>query len=236
VAAGPDHGFARERAVLELIERDAVALWWRGGRRGRPIAWDAPAADAAAGLLATLREDQQRRATWLLELTTEIGVPVVAAISVDAARGDQFAVGLSARRTQAAAIEGAVLELCQTELAIQLVAGKAAALGAEGLTDADRVTLRRAAAIDADCPLLHPLGAPALAWARPDSDLPAHLAAHGIVTAFVDLTREDTAVPVVRALAPALQSYPGGRVNVRLGAVIEATGGGDALTGGVTLM
>jgi len=26
------------RALLELIERDAVALWWRGGRRGRSIA------------------------------------------------------------------------------------------------------------------------------------------------------------------------------------------------------
>ena len=34
VAAGPDWDWAASRALLELIERDAVALWWLGGHRG----------------------------------------------------------------------------------------------------------------------------------------------------------------------------------------------------------
>jgi ribosomal protein S12 methylthiotransferase accessory factor len=36
-AAGASRDDAALRAVLELIERDAAALWWRGGRRGRAI-------------------------------------------------------------------------------------------------------------------------------------------------------------------------------------------------------
>src|SRR5436305_3537222 len=42
-AARPAVQAAAFRAGLELVERDAVALWWRGGRRGRPIAGDSAA-------------------------------------------------------------------------------------------------------------------------------------------------------------------------------------------------
>jgi YcaO cyclodehydratase, ATP-ad Mg2+-binding len=51
-AAGVTVAAATLRALLELIERDAVALWWRGGRRGRAIGSDDEAGRAAAELLA----------------------------------------------------------------------------------------------------------------------------------------------------------------------------------------
>src|ERR1700712_1736043 len=51
-AAGVTREDATLRGLLELIERDAVALWWRGGRRGRPVAPDSEATSGAAELLA----------------------------------------------------------------------------------------------------------------------------------------------------------------------------------------
>jgi hypothetical protein len=114
-AAGVSREDATLRAMLELVERDAAALWWRGGRRGRPIVPASEAATVAATLLAKVRRGQGDRRTVLLDITTDLGVPVVAAFS---ARPDGygFALGLGARTSLAEATGSAILELCQSEL------------------------------------------------------------------------------------------------------------------------
>ncbi len=55
-AAGPSKADAVLHGLCELVERDAVGLWWRGGMRGRPLALDDPASGEAVVLLAKLRE------------------------------------------------------------------------------------------------------------------------------------------------------------------------------------
>src|SRR5262249_49867795 len=113
VAAGPDFDWAASRSILELVERDAASLWWIGGRRGRSVALDEPAMAEIVRLLGTLREKARHRRTWLLDITTDIAIPAIAALSCDE-DGRQLAYGLAARLSIAEASRAAVLELCQT--------------------------------------------------------------------------------------------------------------------------
>lgn len=97
-AAGPSFEAAAARALLELVERDAASLWWIGGRRARPVAAAGAANVEAVRLLASLREWSKERTTWLLDITTDIEIPTLAAVSVDA-DGRGLACGLAARPT-----------------------------------------------------------------------------------------------------------------------------------------
>lgn len=234
VAAGHTFAEAAERALLELIERDAAALWWIGGQRGRPLALDDPAALAAANLLATLRGETSHRATWLLDITTDLGIPCVAALSVNH-RGCGLCCGLAARLTHTEAARAATFEMCQLELGLMLAQAKQHASRTDALAPADQGHLARADRIDAGaCELLHPAGAPQRSETAP-RDLAEALACSGIEAALVDLTRPDFAIPVVRAIAPQLQPMPGERITPRLARIIATTGGGSSWTGGIPL-
>src|SRR5262249_55385853 len=101
-AAGTTVEAATLRALLELVERDAVALWWRGGRRGRSIPSDGEAAGSAGDLLTQLRQGRTDRKTWLLDITTDVRIPAVVALSTGP-DGFGFAFGLGARLTLAEA-------------------------------------------------------------------------------------------------------------------------------------
>lgn len=233
---------AAYRALLELIERDAAALWWIGGRRGRPLACDGPAAAEAHRILVALRRGVTTRATWLLDITSDIGVPVLAAVSAEA-DGRGLAFGLGARLSVAGAARAAILELCQIELGLQIARLKLAQRGDAGLTDLDRHHLRRAREIDAEaCVLLHPAGIPhyysepgTLDDERQLGAVSAALARKSIAAAIVDLARADIGLPTAKAIAPALQPLPSGKITDRLAKAISAHGGGGRWTGGVPL-
>jgi len=77
----------------------------------------------AQALLSRLRRNLSTRRTWLLDITTDIAVPCVAAVSC---RADGFGVafGLAARPTLAAAARSAILEMCQIELAYAVIEAK----------------------------------------------------------------------------------------------------------------
>jgi ribosomal protein S12 methylthiotransferase accessory factor len=241
-AAGPSKADAVLHGLCELVERDAAGLWWRGGTRGRPLALDDPASAEGAVLLAKLRRSQAGRRTWLLDIATDLGIPAVAAISCRA-DGKGFAFGLGARPTVAGAVRGAIMELCQTELAQAVVAAKQHESGPDKLNARDRAHIVRATHIDADaCALLHPQGMPVRREACASQDavsqigwLATRLAAGGIDTFAIDLTRPRYAVPVVRVVAPGLQIEPSQLQSVRLQRAIAATGGGGQHTGGVEL-
>lgn len=241
-AAGPSKADAVLHGLCELVERDAAGLWWRGGMRGRPLAFDDPASGKAVVLLAKLREGNTTRRTWLLDITTDLGIPAVAAVSCRA-DGKGFAFGLGARPTMADAARGAIMELCQNELAHAVVAAKQGEGGPEKLNARDRDHIARATRIGADtCALLQPLGMPVRREACPAEDavsqigwVTARLAGAGIETFVIDLTRPRFAVPVVRVVAPGLQIEPSQLENPRLQRAITATGGGHLHTGGVKL-
>jgi ribosomal protein S12 methylthiotransferase accessory factor len=239
-AAGPTAEAATLRALLELIERDAVALWWRGGRRGRSIASGTEAAHAAADLIARLREGATDRETWLLDITTDVEIPAVAAMSARA-DGYGFAIGFGARLNLADAARAAIFELCQAELGQHVVAAKRHESGDGALNEGDLRQLRRSTSFDTrGCALLQPEARPDLLsteLASPSNlqDVLERLQARDIAVFTIDLTRPQFDVPVVRVLAPALQLEPCEIIGTRLKRTIAATGGGSAHHGGIAL-
>ncbi|MCA6119086.1 YcaO-like family protein [Bradyrhizobium sp. WSM 1738] len=242
-AAGPSRDAAALHGLLELIERDAASLWWRGGQLARSIPAQDPACIVAEELLEKLRHGvSSPRRTWLLDITTDIGVPCVAAVSCRA-DGSGFACGLAARPALDTAARSAIVEMCQGELADAIVAAKRGERGDDALNVQDRTHLRRAA-INADqCKLL-----------QPTAEYAAHLPLHateasvifelivqrleqlGINAFCIDLTRECFAVPVVRVIVPGLQLEPSEIVTARLQDTVARTGGGSIYTGGVPLI
>ncbi|WP_291856067.1 YcaO-like family protein [Bradyrhizobium sp.] len=242
-AAGPSREAAALHGLLELIERDAASLWWRGGQPGRSVP---PVHDAGIGAEALLRELRRdtsaRRRTWLLDITTDIGVPCVAAVSCQA-DGSGFAFGLAARPRIEAAVRAAILEMCQLELADAVVATKRRERGDGALNAQDRTHLRRAA-INADqCRLLQPVSEPATHLSIRTTEaseifglIVERLQTFGIETFCVDLTRQCLSVPVIRVIAPGLQLEPSEIVTARLREAIARTGGGATYTDGVVLI
>ena len=86
-AAGPSRDAAALHGLLELIERDAASLWWRGGQLPRSIPPQHEACAVAEDSLRQLRHGAStQRRTWLLDITTDIGVPCVAALASRSAR------------------------------------------------------------------------------------------------------------------------------------------------------
>jgi ribosomal protein S12 methylthiotransferase accessory factor len=239
-AAGPTPEAARLRALLELIERDAVALWWIGGRRARPLSLEA--LQAASELVAVLRQDHAGRTSWLLDITTDLGIPCVAAISVDT-HGRGLACGFAARMGLQEAAPSALLEMCQMELANSIVEMKRRERGETALNPIDRNHLRRAQIDVASCALLHPLGLPAASVKI--SDAAAAQSIRAIAERFslidaeaylVDLTRPSIGVCVAHAAVPALQPTPSVLHSPRLRGVIARTGGGDPRWDGFSLL
>jgi ribosomal protein S12 methylthiotransferase accessory factor len=242
-AAGTCWEAAVLHGLLELIERDAASLWWRGGNRGRSIRPGDEAQVMAQALLSRLRRNVSTRRSWLLDITTDIAVPCVAAVSC---RVDGFglAFGLAARPTLAAAARSAILEMCQIELAYEVVEAKCRERGEAALSERDRVHRRRATLINADrCLLLQPVAEPAERRPIDATDanglmqfIAARLGQFGIETFVLNLTRPGFAVPVARVMTPGLQLEPSEIITPRLAAMIARTGGGARYTGGVALI
>lgn len=243
-AAGGSVQTAATRALLELIERDAAALWWHGGRRGRPLSFDSPGLQEAARVVQVVRQDRTERMTWVMDITSDIAVPVAAAISVDG-DGCSVAFGLAARPAMAEAARAAVLELGQMEIGLLIARMRSRAGPGQAMGDTDRRHLARADGLDAaTCALLLPDGAPrrpvgleAGAPAAAQSAFVAQaLATAGIEAAVVDLTRRDLGAAAVKAIAPDLQPLPGDRTTRRLQAAVDATGGGAEWHRGIALI
>jgi ribosomal protein S12 methylthiotransferase accessory factor len=240
-AAGPSFEAAAARALLELVERDAASLWWIGGHHPRPLAEKGAAMAEAVRLLGALREDSRERASWLLDITTDLEIPSVAAVSVDG-DGRGLSCGLAARLTFERAARAAILEMCQMELALPIVEAKRRQRGEAALNEVDRRHLARAAIDAGACGLLQPSGVPRRESGQPTGDageelalLRAIFAGCGLETALVDLTRPEFGIPVVCARAPLLQLMPCDWATARLQRMREATGGGEQWTRGVAL-
>jgi ribosomal protein S12 methylthiotransferase accessory factor len=237
-AAGASLDQATLHGITELIERDALALWWKGGRRGRALWLEDEGLREAADLLARLRQGNDGRRTWLLDVTTELGVPCAVAISC-LPGGERFAFGAAARMSMVAAAKAALLEACQLELAYDIVATKIRESGEAALNATDRGHLMRATSIDAErCQLLTGTASPTQ---TPDCefslvDLAARCAALGIEIYALNITRPELGVPAMRIVAPALQLEPSELMSERLQLVIARTGGGYKFTNGVRLL
>jgi ribosomal protein S12 methylthiotransferase accessory factor len=211
-AAGSTLTDAIAHGLLELIERDAVAIWWFNQIARPEIDLDRFALPFLQQVRDLYRD--QDRTFWALDLTTDLGVPVVAAISVRPQHSPEDIIyGFGSDFSPAAAIAKAVLEMNQSLFAMF----RAAPGGSTGYrTDRPAVLRWLRSATTANLPYLAPdagcpkIGPPSFAWPLFDDwrDDLAHAvevlgqAGHEVVV--LNQTRADIGLPVSRVMAPGL--------------------------------
>jgi ribosomal protein S12 methylthiotransferase accessory factor len=223
-AAGASVADATTHGLLELIERDAAALWWGGGRPARLLDISGARFAETRARLQMLRRGETTRTLRFLDLTSDVGIPVVAVASTDQ-EGRGLCIGLACRMTMAAAASAALMEAAQMEVGLLFATAKQAELGDAVLSDHDRSLLARAAQAMIDQAPVY--SAPT----RDDPHTTLHqaLQARAIEAVQCNMTR-DAGVAVVKMLAPALQLYPSTFIRPRLAATRTAYAGGAAWT------
>jgi ribosomal protein S12 methylthiotransferase accessory factor len=112
-AAGHTIEQAKLAALLEIIERDAVARWWYGRRR-RPVINLASLQDVS-GLVKWL--ENRERHCFLFDVTSDLGVPVAAAASSEP-DGRDVVLGFAASAELRKASIGALSEMVQLEFSL----------------------------------------------------------------------------------------------------------------------
>lgn len=214
-AAGSSLEDAVVQGFLELVERDAVALWWYNRTRQ-------PAVDLAAFGEPWIAEHQARyadlhREVWALDLTSDLGIPAVAALSRRTDKpAEDIMIGLGAHFDARVALRRALTELDQM-LPFVVSAGPDGTgydcSSPEVLSWCRRATTANQPYLVAD---------PALPARRP-GDYPAHrpcpdllgdvaaierlVASKGMELMVLDLTRPDIGLPVVRVIVPGLRHF-----------------------------
>ncbi len=222
-AAGPTHDAAVLSALLEVVERDAVSMWWVGGRQGAQVSLETVELSGSGDMISHLRQGKTERHTWLLDITTKFDIPCAVAMSLNT-NGKGFACGVAARPHMKAAVRAALLELCQMELGHHLVDAKRKARGEDFLNESDRRSILRSEHFEAvDCAILYPGRGPRETAGSAEADtneaideVLRRLSPAGFTPLIVDLTREFLGVPVVRAVIPGLQHFPSSIETARL--------------------
>lgn len=111
-AAGNTLEEAILQGFLELVERDAVALWWYNRLR-RPAFDLNSVADPYLDRLQTFLQDKGRE-LWALDLTSDLGVPVFVALTRNVDREEErIVLGFGAHFDPKVAITRAVTEMNQ---------------------------------------------------------------------------------------------------------------------------
>jgi bacteriocin biosynthesis cyclodehydratase domain-containing protein len=184
-------GFVEEAVLggmLELIERDAVGIWWYGRVQRPAMALETPYVQAMR------REYAARgRRLWLLDLTTDLGIPVCAAISI-ATQPESLHLGFGAHLDPAAAVTRAITE------ANQLLAVPTKRLYSSELPD---------------WAFLEPRGLSEPSTMLMPSDDPKRdvlacvdvLRRRGLEVIVLDQTRGDVGLPVVKVIVPGLRHF-----------------------------
>ncbi|MFB7778796.1 TOMM precursor leader peptide-binding protein [Streptomyces bauhiniae] len=211
-AAGASLEDAVLQGFLELVERDSVALWWYNRVRRPAVRLD----DMAQPYLARWRDAyaERQREVWVLDLTSDLGVPVAAAVSRHTGGGSEdILFGFGAHFDPAVAVSRALTEMNQ--FLAQLIEFRAGPHQSQGGPDAH---WWRTATLE-NQPYLVPAGWSGLLTGPHrrtvgEHDLWADLErARGLVEKkgmemlVLDQTRPDVALPVVKVMVPGLRSF-----------------------------
>ncbi|MEU5404262.1 TOMM precursor leader peptide-binding protein [Streptomyces sp. NPDC005963] len=205
------HGF------LELVERDAVALWWYNRTRQPAVRLDGAGGFGDAWtdeLQATYRE--LHREVWVLDLTSDLGVPVFAALSRRTDKpAEDIMFGFGAHFDPVVALRRALTEMNQLLPAV--VDARADGSG-YGVTAAEPLgwwwgaTVRNQPHLPPDP--ARPARGPADFAHRYRSDLRedveevvALLRRHDMDLLVLDQTRPDIGIPVVKVVVPGLRHF-----------------------------
>ena len=213
-AAGNTIAEAILQGFLELVERDSVALWWYNRVR-RPGIDLRSFNDPYLARLEAFLHDHHRN-LWALDVTSDLGVPAIAAVSKRTDGGaEQIMFGLGAHLDARIALLRAVTELNQ--MLGPLLNVPAADPAASHLTDKQTLQWLRTATL-ANQPYLVPLDGPARRaadWAPYRSDdlkddvlfcqgLADRLGSELLV---LDQTRPEIGLPVVKVIVPGLRHF-----------------------------
>lgn len=190
-AAGPSQREALDRAVLELVERDALAAWWYG-RHWRQRLDLAAAIHNYPRLVAAC--ETRDRTTVMLDISTDTAVYCVASISWDSC-GKDVAIGASADTGFEAAALSALTEMFQTESSLRLADS----------FNSQHASLRNNLSVQS-FPHIQgvEMNMPLPVAKQRSGGLTDTLKAAGFETYFVDLTLESSPLCVVRAFVPGL--------------------------------
>jgi ribosomal protein S12 methylthiotransferase accessory factor len=192
---------------LELVERDAAAIWWHN-RIARPSVDLAPLAqDVELVRWLFLR----RRRSHVLDITTDLAIPAFAAVSFEP-DGGTVALGFAAHFDARRAVLSALTEMCQGEVNFELNKGRnlqdmPASLGRwlELANTASLPHLLPGAGMWSDVQLTEDYAAVA------DASLLERCIGvcreAGLRLLAADLTRAQIGMPVGRVIAPGLRHY-----------------------------
>jgi bacteriocin biosynthesis cyclodehydratase domain-containing protein len=240
-AAGSSPEDAIVQGFLELVERDAVALWWYN--RTRHAAVDLDAFDAP--WLADLRGTYARlhREVWVLDVSTDLGIPVMVAVSRRTDKdAEDLTFGFGAHFDPGTALSRALTEMGQL---LPAVVGARPDGSGYGLSDPELLSWWTGATTVNQSyllpdPALGPRTPGGYAYRRRadlrDDVLAAEALAAGLGSELLvlDQTRPDVGLPVVKVIVPGLRHfwarYAPGRlfdVPVRLGLLDRPTGPGQ---------
>ena len=196
-AAGATWDDALAGALLEWIERDAMAIWWdnRLRRPGlRPGSFDSPEIDDVVAGLATIG-----RRLLLLDCTTDVGIPAYVAIAPRHDGSEPLVSSAADFSPRRAAIRAAT-EVGQVWFEAQRSRSLAPVIH-RWLTNATTTTEPYLAPIDLIDAQPEPAPAATPAWMR----IVDRLGAVGLEAYAVDHSRADVTLRTVRAIVPGLR-------------------------------
>lgn len=213
-AAGTSLEDAILQGFMELVERDAVAMWWYHRLRRPRIDLDTFDEPYFRQWQDTYR--RLGRETWVLDITNDLGIPSVVAVSYRVDKPVQdilFALG--SHFDVSIAIGRALSEMNQF---LPAVAGiKSDGSGTYAYDDPDQLEWWQHATLE-DQPYLAPADAPARTardYTTPPSDdllvdvgrAQSIVEAKGMQMLVLDQTRVDIGLPVVRVIVPGMRHF-----------------------------
>jgi bacteriocin biosynthesis cyclodehydratase domain-containing protein len=212
-AAGNTIEEAILQGLLELVERDALGIWWYNRIRRPAVAIDGFGVSYPCELKAFLRRHD--RDLWVLDLTNDLGIPVFGAFSRHTTRSEErIVMGFGAHTDPAMALLRATTELNQ--MLSWILVPEMGKHSEDVIKDPETLSWLRAASL-ANQPYLRPLDQ--VAPRRP-SDFVCHATSDvrddlvacmsimerlGMEVIVLDQTRPDIALPVVKVVIPGLR-------------------------------
>nr|WP_245238179.1 TOMM precursor leader peptide-binding protein [Streptomyces roseochromogenus] len=240
-AAGSSLEDATLQGFLEVVERDAVGLWWYNRTRQPGVdldAFDEPWLADVRSAYGRLRRD-----VWVLDLTTDFGIPVMAAVSCHKdATSQRICLGFGAHFDPRTALRRAVTEMAQllpppdVEAEADTEFASVHPELASWWTEATTRNQPYLVPDSAESPLT-----PASYVCEPREDLLGDLTVaeslvreRGMELLVLDQTRPDVRLPVVKVIVPGMRHFwarfaPGRLfdIPVTLGRITRATRYGD---------
>jgi ribosomal protein S12 methylthiotransferase accessory factor len=212
-AAGNTLEEAILQGFLELVERDAVALWWYNRLPKPGVAVETFGEPYLLELAEHYRKHYQR-VTWALDLTSDLGIPVFAAVSkmVDG-KEERLLFGLGCHLDARIALQRAFAEMNQ-----MLGMAHAGEGGELSLEDSETLEWLRHATVanqpymaaDPDQPLERFSDYPMQHSGEFLQDIKhcrSIIEAQGMEMLVLDQTRADVGMPVVKVVVPGLRHF-----------------------------